>query len=566
MMMYALVSGWMALAWSEAVWATLPLLNYFQFPARWIGFAGFGLAWLAAIPVGLVARRAQPLVAAAICLFLMATALVYLYPDKTPPGTRVMSPYDVVRYEVKSGAIGTTSYGEFNPRWAPRPLPQSPMVEDYMARQPVDRLKGMLPEDASHTILSVTAHRQQYAITLAAPATSSINLLYFPGWAATVNGQAVEIWPQEGTGLITLALPAGENVLDLRFGPTPLRRAMGVLSSGAWILFVLALVVVQLRRPSVPAPTLPASHNGLTLASIGVVACGVLALQIVGASWFQLRSPPDQALVAPVPRHDDVGEHFRLLGQNLVPDTVRAGATLPVVAYWRSIADMDENYAVVLRLQEVGSGQTLVEMEQSHPNDIPTSGWATGLYVRNEWQLPVPAEALPLQYALRIGFRDPATGAMLPTAGGDSLELGRVWVLPKDEPTPTAGPSTRFGEEIELLGATTDVTTLTLYWRANAPIPEDYAIFVHLLDANGQMLGQLDGLPFGNRYPTTAWRPGQIIEDRREIAASGLDPAQVDAVAVGIYHPVTGERLRATDEAGNALVNNAVVIAKSAGR
>ena len=107
---------------------------------------------------------------------------------------------------------------------------------------------------------------------------------------------------------------------------------------------------------------------------------------------------------------------------------------------------------------------------------------------------------------------------------------------------------------------------MTLYWRANAPIPEDYAIFVHLLDANGQMLGQLDGLPFGNRYPTTAWRPGQIIEDRREIAASGLDPAQVDAVAVGIYHPVTGERLRATDEAGNALVNNAVVIAKSAGR
>src|SRR5690606_18165200 len=130
--------------------------------------------------------------------------LVYLYPDKTPVGTRTMSPYDVVRYEVRSGAIGTTSYGEFNPRWAPRPLPPSPMVEDYLARRSVDRLKGMLPNGASHRILHVTAHYPRSQITLPEPATISVTLLYFPGRQATVTGVPVEIWPQASTGLITL--------------------------------------------------------------------------------------------------------------------------------------------------------------------------------------------------------------------------------------------------------------------------------------------------------------------------------------------------------------------------
>jgi hypothetical protein len=561
MTLYAFFCGLMALEWSEPIWETLPLLKFFQFPARWIGFAGFGLAWLAAAVVGTIARRRQPFLAGITCLFLITSALVNLYPDKTPPGTRTMSPYDVVRYELRSGAIGTTSYGEFNPRWAPRPLPPSPMVEDYMARQPVDRLKGMLPEGANHQILEVNAHHQRYQITLPAAATISINLLYFPGWQATVNGAPAQIWPQEGTGLITLALPAGESIVGFTFGPTSLRRATGLLSMAAWAFLGVAFVLV---RPVPASPQARTTETGKAFAIIGAVVAIVLIVQNVGAKWFHLRSPADQVLAAPIQRHDDVGERFRLLGQNELPTTIRAGNSLPVVAYWRSLTDeMDENYSVVLRLEDVNSGQILVEAEQAHPNDIPTSGWATGLYVRNEWNLPTPADALPMQYVLRIGFRDPATSELLPTAQGNALELGRLWVLPEEEPEPATEPHVRFGPDIELptvelLGARTEDGALTLYWRANIAVSDDYTIFVHLLDANGELLGQLDGLPFDNRYPIWAWRLGQIIEDKRDVAATGLD--QIHAIAVGFYDPATDQRLAATDEQGNTLPNNAVII------
>jgi hypothetical protein len=561
MTLYALGCALMATAWSEPIWAMLPLLNFFQFPARWIGFAGFGLAWLAAAAVGVVGQRVQPMMAGILCLFLLVPALVNLYPDKTPPGTRHMSPYDVVRYEVKSGAIGTTSYGEFNPRWAPRPLSPSPMVDDYMAHRPVDRLKGMLPAGASHRILKVTAHRQLYEITLPAPATITLNLLYFPGWRATINGTAAKIWPQAGTGLITLDLPAGENTLDLTFGPTPLRSAMNWLSGAAWIVLLLAFVRVKMGRTPMPAaPAHSVKEGGCALAILGTVICGVLLLQMAGADWFQLESPPDQALVAPIQRHEDVGEQFRLLGQNPLPTTIGAGDTLSVVVYWRSLADTDTNYAVVLQLDNVGNGQTLVTMEQSHPNNIPTSGWATGLYVRNEWQLSIPDDALPVQYTLRIGFRDPTTGEMLPTANGTTIELGKLWVLPENEPQSPAGPHARFGAAVELLGARTSNTTLTLYWRATAPVGEDDRIFIHLLDAEGQMVGQMDGLPFDNRYPIWEWRPEQVIEDVRDLTATSVDLSQIHSIAIGIYNPTTNERLAATDDAGSPLPDNALII------
>lgn len=267
MTLYALVCGFMATRWSTPVWELLPFVDVFQFPARWNSFSGLGLAWLAAAVVGLLARRLQPPVAAALILLLVGAALVNLYPQKTPPGSRTLSPYEVVRYEVKSGATGTTSYGEFNPMWAPRPLPHSSLLEDYLAQRPVDRLKGVLPAGASHQVLNVTAHRQLYQITLPAPATISLNLLYFPGWRAEVNQTPVAVHPQDGSGLLTVDLPAGDNTLELTFGPTPLRRTMGLVSTIAWIGFALALTLLQAHRWRVPF--LQRENPTLTLPRLG---------------------------------------------------------------------------------------------------------------------------------------------------------------------------------------------------------------------------------------------------------------------------------------------------------
>jgi hypothetical protein len=94
---------------------------------------------------------------------------------------------------------------------------------------------------------------------------------------------------------------------------------------------------------------------------------------------------------------------------------------------------------------------------------------------------------------------------------------------------------------------------LTLYWRASSPPASDYTVFVHALDENGQLTGQADGPPVANHYPTSAWQPGEIVQDSRLVPVAAR-------YLTGLYSPETGERLQAFDPDGSRLPDDAVVI------
>ena len=565
----ALFCGVMAHAVTIPLWEMLPYVDLFEFPIRWHGLTIVALSALAGL-TGSWARR-WPLVGMAMIGLLLGSALVNLYPHKLAVGTRVMTPYAVARYEVRSGAVGTTSLGEFNPTTVTRPLNTSPLVDAYLHDQPVDRLADGLPPGATHQMLEVTAHRQHYRLDLPSPTTVTVALHAFPGWQATANGTPVAISPQPETGLMQLDLPAGSVDLVLTFGPTPLRAAMQGLSALAWVGLGLGVVVMaaQRRRIRVPQRTRAAAQ---AVGLVALVVVGVWGLQAAGPRWFQLHSAPDQALPADVDLRADFGGRIRLLGVNTLPATVRAGGTLPVVAYWRALDDSDDNAAVELRLVDPTTGEIAATLHQVHPSDIPTSGWATGLYVRNALNLKLPGDLLPIRYSVRVGLYAPSAGRYLPpgpaaespvpsgqTAGvqGDFVELGRVWVLPAQSPRPPDGPRVEFGGDLHLLGVRQSPDAVTFYWRSDALLPAGLTMFVHLLDANGQLIGQLDGAPYANRYPPAEWLPGQVVEDTRSLAPLGIDPAQIAQVRVGVYQVADGVRLAAV-ESGNRLPDDAL--------
>lgn len=53
---------------------------------------------------------------------------------------------------------------------------------------------------------------------------------------------------------------------------------------------------------------------------------------------------------------------------------------------------------------------------------------------------------------------------------------------------------------------------VTLAWQAQAEVEKNYTAFVHVLNENGELVAQSDHPPAG--YPTTDWRPGEIVVDR----------------------------------------------------
>lgn len=112
----------------------------------------------------------------------------------------------------------------------------------------------------------------------------------------------------------------------------------------------------------------------------------------------------------------------------------------------------------------------------------------------------------------------------------------------------TVTPLAHFAEGIELLGATQPIGVkerlhLTLFWRSQQLIPRDYTVFLHLVDVNGQMVGQWDQIPGAGALPTATWQPDQIIVDDYQIPFQAAGTAPPYQLLVGLYDPATGERL-----------------------
>jgi len=99
---------------------------------------------------------------------------------------------------------------------------------------------------------------------------------------------------------------------------------------------------------------------------------------------------------------------------------------------------------------------------------------------------------------------------------------------------------------------------ILLYWQASAPLPPDATIFIHLRAADGFVRSQADGPPVSGHYPTSLWQPGEIIQDIHPLPSD--DFSQVDHIVLGLYDPVTSERLPAFGPDGRRLADDAVVV------
>ncbi len=105
-----------------------------------------------------------------------------------------------------------------------------------------------------------------------------------------------------------------------------------------------------------------------------------------------------------------------------------------------------------------------------------------------------------------------------------------------------------------------DMLRVTLVWQSLATLDEDYTIFIHLFGRNHQPVGQRDSYPGTGTYPTSLWRPGQIIADmyRVPVSEAAIAPAAL-RIEVGLYDRKSGWQLPATDPRGVAIGTSPVI-------
>jgi hypothetical protein len=92
---------------------------------------------------------------------------------------------------------------------------------------------------------------------------------------------------------------------------------------------------------------------------------------------------------------------------------------------------------------------------------------------------------------------------------------------------------------------------LELRWQSIRPVAQDYHVFVHLLDSRGEKVAQRDGQPVQWLRPISSWQPGEEILDHYGfLLPSDAIPGNYH-IAVGLYDPVTGQRLPVSAGAGD---------------
>lgn len=76
---------------------------------------------------------------------------------------------------------------------------------------------------------------------------------------------------------------------------------------------------------------------------------------------------------------------------------------------------------------------------------------------------------------------------------------------------------------------------LTLYWQPAQRLDADYTTFVQLLDAAGAKIAQSDHRAGGVYYPTTLWKPGEILADTHRLTLPADLGSRPYRLLVGLY-------------------------------
>jgi 4-amino-4-deoxy-L-arabinose transferase-like glycosyltransferase len=377
---------------------------------------------------------------------------------------------------------------------------------------------GIVPVDLTWRVLAQPAEPYQVGLRLLG-ATGHV-------WAQRdtppVNGLApFAQWPLEQPGqdrhglLVPAGTPPGEYRLTLQ---------------------------VYRSRDLVPLPVTAANGSGgeLTLGTVRIVRPAV---------W-----PPPEALGLEQNLEADFGP-LHLWGVTFhAGQPVLPGQAAEVELFWQAQAAPGED--LLPRLQLWNGEQMLAEwLEKPVAGTYPTAWWQAGELVCDPHSLYIPATVPPGRYRLTLSLVRDADGQPLPAKGKtETLDVGQVEVQGRvheyTPPTPQHKQVAAIGASVELMGydlgagslAPGSSVEVTLYWHALETPVDDYHAFVHLLDVDGNIVAQHDGVPGEGRLPTLGWLPGEYLADRHLLQLpTGLAPGEY-RLAVGLYQPSSWQR------------------------
>jgi hypothetical protein len=266
-------------------------------------------------------------------------------------------------------------------------------------------------------------------------------------------------------------------------------------------------------------------------------------VSLVGVDYVWLYPGPQLRQV----RQANFDYGLRLVGYRLDRWAAQPGQTTTLTLVWANTTAASANQQVKLQLSD-GAGGLWVEAVGPLLNPLGPSP------VEGHYQLNLPADIPRGDYTLQVSLNNLSHPA------------GLIPVRRLDKPPVQYSTSGNFGDLLTFGGA--DITPLPvgeggepevamkLLWQARRPLSASYTTFVHVIDAAGNLWGQVDRIPTPGRseLPTDQWDVGEWIVDSFQLALKPDTPPGNYTLLIGVYNSQTVERLPLVDEPNDANV------------
>jgi hypothetical protein len=478
----------LALPITLPLWENIPLIDFVQFPWRFVGRAALPVAFLAGVlwrDWGLV-RSISANYALRITYYLSLLLLIFETLPNLYPAFCQEEPFPTIntvhQYEHETGLVGVDPEGSYFPKTVEQRPSSSPLEPYYQNNQGVQRWD--IP--ANVTIHTTTYDNLQAEVHLTAPEpfVARYDSFAFPGWTAVIDNTTVPIKASDPEGLITFPVPAGEHTLIVRWQSTPLRTVLVALSVMALAGAVVTAVLLHSNQLSVTSyQSMPnwSLNTGYWLLILLPLAVLAFKLLIVDRVDTPLHRPGLPDVAHPVALQ---GEGLQLMGYNLNRDQVESGGTFDIDMAWATLSPPTTNLQTNIWLVDE-TGLAWSDKETQRPRiyeDVPpTRFWQPGQWAWDSREVTVFSGTPPGTYDIVLTLFDLADLQavtlldMQGTVVGPTAVIGHITVTEAKQP-PEFTPQYNLRADLpglQLLGYNQDRTDaapgdqllLTLFWQ-----------------------------------------------------------------------------------------------------
>jgi hypothetical protein len=232
-----------------------------------------------------------------------------------------------------------------------------------------------------------------------------------------------------------------------------------------------------------------------------------------------------------------------------VPDS----GAVEVHLRWAAVESLGTDYDYRLSLVDETGNVAAMRAGRLAP---PTSTWRPGALAIGD-QMLEPSSPLPpgtYRVSVELATGGEAIGAIELTHRILSLPQGpgpRLMAISEE-------PRARFGTAFELRAADVslrgNLLSLYLAWHALQAPGADTIYFAHVIDGEGSIVAQSDGIHVGYTRPSSTWQTGEIVGDPIQIPLWSL-PSGEYRIGVGLID-IDGARLQAIDSSGQPVPDN----------